>query len=94
MSNVNVTEKHSLSKDEARKRVAGFEDMLSKYGVKAKWSGDKASVKGVGVSGDIAVNDSDVNVNLKLGMMAKAAGIKSDKLESSIRKRLRAAFDE
>ena len=42
----------------------------------------------MGISGDIAVSTSDVCVNLKLGMMAKAAGVKADKLEGSVRKRL------
>ena len=93
MSTINVREPHSLGIDEARRRIGSFEDMLAKYGVKATWKGNRADIKGTGVSGDITVSDADVAVTVKLGMMAKAIGVKPDKLEGSIRKRLREAFD-
>ena len=68
--------------------------MVSKYGVKVVWSGYDAEIKGLGITGDIAVTASDITVSIKLGMMAKAAGVKADKLESSIRKRIVAALSE
>lgn len=93
MAKVNVKQPHSLSLDEVRAKMGEFEEMMGKYGVKANWSGNKASLKGVGVTGDIAVSDSDVSVALKLGMMAKAAGVDPKRLEASIAKRLKAAFE-
>ena len=88
MSKISIQEAHSLSQDDAKSKVSVFEDMVSKYGVKVVWSGYNAAIKGMGISGDIAVTPSDVTVNIKLGMMAKAAGVKAEKLEPSIRRRL------
>ena len=88
MSDVRVTESHSLSTDEAIGRIKSFEEMLTKYGVKTVWKGNQAELKGTGVSGNINVSDSAVDVVVKLGFLAKAAGVKPEKLESSIRRRL------
>ena len=94
MSKISIRESHDLDKDTAKSKVSVFEDMVSKYGVKVVWSGFNAEIKGLGISGDIVVTDTDVTVTLKLGMMAKAAGVKAEKLEPSIRKRLVAALGD
>ncbi len=93
MAEVRVTESHNLSPEEAISKIASFEEMLSKYGVKANWSGTKAALKGMGVTGSIDVTSSAATVIVKLGMMARAAGVDPNKLEASIRKRLKAAFN-
>lgn len=93
MADVRVTESHDLPADEAIRRLSVFEEMLGKYGVKTKWKGRSAEVKGTGVSGSIDVTDRDATVVVKLGLLARAAGIDPKRLEGSIRKRLRAAFD-
>ncbi|MDH3202136.1 MAG: polyhydroxyalkanoic acid system family protein [Myxococcales bacterium] len=92
MADVRVTQPHSLSPDDAKRRMAGFEEMMKKYGVSARWSGDHADLKGTGVKGSIDVRASDVRVELKLGMLAKAAGIDPARLEKSISRRLKEAF--
>ena len=92
MSTVKVTQPHSLSTEEAKGKLGSFEEMLSKYGVKLAWSGDRAEIKGFGVSGDVKVQADSVQVAVKLGMMAKAAGVDPGKLEKSIEKRLLAAL--
>ncbi|MGB5374869.1 MAG: polyhydroxyalkanoic acid system family protein, partial [Polyangiales bacterium] len=74
-------------------KLGGFEDMMKKYGVSAKWSGSHADLKGTGVKGAIDITDSDVRVELKLGMLAKAAGIDPDRLSKSIGRRLKEAFE-
>ncbi|MCB9679984.1 MAG: polyhydroxyalkanoic acid system family protein [Alphaproteobacteria bacterium] len=93
MSSVRVRQPHTLSKSAAKDKLAGFEEMLKKYRVSLAWSGDKAAIKGIGVSGDVAVGDSAVDVEVKLGMLAKAAGIDAGRLQDSIAKRLKAAFE-
>ena len=93
MADVKVTQAHSLSIDDAKSRVGSFEEMLQKYMVKVKWKGAHADLKGTGVSGSIDVTDSDVTVVVKLGMLAKAAGIDAGRLKGSIAKRLKAAFE-
>ena len=92
MSTVKVTQPHSLSTAEAKGKLGSFEEMLSKYGVKLAWAGDQAEIKGFGVSGDVKVRADSVQVAVKLGMMAKAAGVDPGKLEKSIEKRLLAAL--
>lgn len=88
MSKVHVRKTHALDREQARGRLQGLSDDLSKYGVKLTWKGDKATIKGVGVSGDVQVADDAVDVTLKLGMLAKAAGVKPDRLQSTIGHRL------
>ena len=92
MSTVTVTESHALSVDDAKKALADFEGDLSKYGMKLDWNGPNATLKGTGASGDVRVTNNDVTVVVKLGMMAKMAGVKPDLLEKSIQKRLRSAL--
>ena len=88
MSKVTVSAPHALDRDVAKSKVSVFEDMVSKFGVKVIWSDYTAEIKGMGISGDIDVSPSTVSVNIKLGMMAKAAGVNAEKLEGSIKKRL------
>lgn len=92
MADVHVTQVHDLSVEEAKKKMADFESMMKKYGVTASWSGGHADLKGTGVKGAIDVTVSDVRVALKLGMLAKAAGIDAARLQNSISRRLREAF--
>lgn len=94
MADVRVTQTHdNLSLDDARQKLTGFEDMMKKYNVAAKWSGSHADLKGTGVKGSIDVTGSDVTVELKLGMLAKAAGIDPNRLSNSIARRLKEAFE-
>lgn len=92
MADVKVVQPHSLPPEEAQEKMKSFEDMMKKYGVKAKWNGRHADLKGTGVSGSIDVGDSDVTVVVKLGMLAKAAGVDTGRLEQSIQKRLDSAL--
>jgi putative polyhydroxyalkanoate system protein len=88
MADVHVSEPHSLPPTEAIARVKSFEDMLTKYGVKAVWNGTQAELKGTGVSGSINVTSTAVDVVVKLGFLAKTIGVDPVRLEKSIRRRL------
>lgn len=92
MADVVVRQTHSLSLAEAQERMGGFQEMMGKYGVTAQWQEARASLKGMGVSGSIVVEASEVVVTVKLGMMAKAVGVDPVRLKASIEKRLKAAF--
>lgn len=93
MSNVTVRQSHSLSVAEARSRLSVFEETLGKFGVKLKWKGDRAEIDGTGVSGGVTVAAGHVSVDIKLGLLAKAAGVDAGKLQGSLEKRLAAALD-
>ena len=92
MADVKVNEPHSHAPDDAVQKIQSFEEMLKKYGVKAKWKGHHADLKGTGVSGSIDVTGSEVRVVVKLGMLAKAAGIDAERLKGSIQRRLKDAL--
>lgn len=94
MSTIRVKQPHALPIDEAKSRLAEFETAMSKYGVTLDWKGASAKVKGMAVSGGIDVTSDLVDVTLKLGMMARAAGVDADRLEASITKRLKSLFEE
>ncbi len=92
MSTVVVSESHSLSPEEAKARLASFDQEISKYGMKAHWNGLHANLTGTGASGNVDVTDSSVTITVKLGMVAKLAGVKADRLQASLQKRLTAAL--
>ena len=92
MAEVRVVQAHELGADEAVRRLDSFEAMVSKFFVSLKWSGHNAKIKGPGVSGSIAVTDTQVTINFKLGMMARAAGVDAERLQGSITRRLAEAF--
>ena len=92
MAKVKVSEAHGTDPESAIQLIASFEEMMQKYGVKVSWNGHHADIKGMAVSGEITVDTTHMTVTLKLGMMARAAGVDAKRLEGSIRKRLVAAF--
>ena len=94
MSTIKVSQPHSLTKDDAKGRLDVFEEQLGKYGVKLHWSGFSAAIRGTGVSGGAEVLDDLVSITIKLGFLAKAAGVDARKLESSLRKRLVTALTD
>ncbi|MBK8263413.1 MAG: polyhydroxyalkanoic acid system family protein [Nannocystis sp.] len=93
MSEIRVSQPHNVTPAEAKQKVQGFQEMVEKYGVTSTWSGNQATLKGTGVSGSISIAPKSVDIVIKLGMMARAFGVDPVKLESSIRKRLKAAFE-
>ena len=78
--------------DDAKRALDSFALDIAKFGMKLEWSGLKAVLKGTGASGDVCVEADKVVVTVKLGMLAKAAGVKADRLEGSIGRRLASAL--
>jgi len=93
MSTIRLTQKHDLPVEQARALFDRFQDEMGRFGVSLHWTGNRAEVKGIGVSGDAEVRSGEVSLTLKLGMLAKAAGVDPVRLEASLAKRLRAAFE-
>lgn len=92
MANIVVSKNHALSADQVRAALSAFEADIAKYGLKPEWKGNTAKLKGTGASGEIRIEDKRVVVEIKLGMLAKAAGINAEKVEASIQKRLDSAL--
>lgn len=91
MSTIKVVEPHNKNANDIKTGLSQFEEMFSKYMVKIVWNGHRASLNGP-VSGSIDIRPHELEVTIKLGMMAKMAGIDPQRLEGSIRKRLRTAL--
>ena len=94
MSTIKVKQAHSVTSTEAKERLAEFETSMAKYGVSLEWKGTRAKIRGMAVSGGIDVSDTMVDLTLKLGMMARAAGVDASRLEDSITKRLKSLFED
>ncbi len=92
MSKIQITQQHALSTDEARQRLDDFDQTLQKYGARLDWRGQRAAIKGIGVSGEVVVSTDEVRVELKLGLIARAAGVDPKRLRGSIERRLVAAL--
>ncbi len=92
MATVRVKRSHGLGAERARASLDGFSADLAKRGAKLRWNGHRADISGPGVSGHVQVGETDVEVLVELGLLARAAGVKADKLEVSIAKRLEAAL--
>ena len=94
MADIHIVEKHTHAPEEAKRRVQSFEDQMEKWRLKAHWKGVNAELKGTGASGAITITGSEVKVEIKLGFLAKAAGIDAKRAQESIQKRLRSALDQ
>jgi putative polyhydroxyalkanoate system protein len=94
MADIHIVEKHTHTPEEAKRRVQSFEDQMEKWRLKAHWTGVNAELKGTGASGTISITGSEVKVEIKLGFLAKAAGIDAKRAQESIQKRLRGALDQ
>ena len=94
MGTINIRQEHSLSIDEARTRLASFESQMSQIGAKLVWKGSRAEVSGLGVSGSAVITEGLVELTLKLGMLARAAGVDEDRLKGSISRRLSVTLSE
>jgi putative polyhydroxyalkanoate system protein len=92
VSTITVTQGHALGVEPAKKALAQFEADVAKFGLKLIWNGTSGELKGTGASGDVRVTDSNVTVTVKLGMVAKIAGVDPERLKASIEKRLKSAL--
>jgi len=92
MSHVVVARSHALGADEARARVKKFEDKLkARFGITLSWNGNQATFKGKGVSGDARVDETAIQINLKLALLARPfAGKIKSAIEQSLDKELSA----
>jgi putative polyhydroxyalkanoate system protein len=91
MSTIHVREAHSKTPSEVKANLTQFEEMFTKYRVNIDWSGNRAELSGP-VNGFIEIHPAEIEIQIKLGMLAKMAGIDATRLEGSIRKRIRAAL--
>lgn len=74
MADININKSHSLEISEARKRLEKMADELrSRYGIKSTWAGNTATLSRTGLKkGVVELTHSAINVEISLGLLAKA----------------------
>ena len=72
MPDIDVTRRHSLGREGARRAALGGAERLERdYGVAHEWAGDRVRVKGHGIRGELTVGEADVRVTASLGLLAR-----------------------
>lgn len=72
MADIEIERSHRLGLTQLKERLGGLEEkLLDRYGVKLTWRGNEAEVRGTGVSGTLSVDEAQVAVNLKLGLLMR-----------------------
>lgn len=70
MSNIDITRHHDLAPEKARAVIEHIADSLErKFNVTPQWDGDTLRFARSGVDGFIAVEDGQVHVSARLGML-------------------------
>jgi putative polyhydroxyalkanoate system protein len=91
MSTIDITRKHTLSLDDAKKRAEDFaKGMETKLGLTWKWAGDKIvfeapSGAAKGTKGDVQVSKDAVRVTVDLPFMLR---VMKGTIESKIHEKL------
>ncbi len=83
-----VRRPHGTTAEQAQAKLADLSNALeSRYGISISLTGGNATVKGRGVKGSATVDDTNVTIDLKLGM---PASLVAGKIEQGVHK----AIDE
>jgi len=83
MADINIGKPHGLEMHDARERLEKMAgELQSQYGIKSRWEGNTATLSGTGLKkGVVRLTDSAINVEISLGMLAKAM---KGKIESQV----------
>lgn len=82
-----ISREHHLGRDEVRQRVEkAAAELAGQYNLRYKWHGDDLKFHGTGVKGRIAVAETTVDVEVRLGFALMM-------LESTIRASVEGALD-
>jgi putative polyhydroxyalkanoate system protein len=69
MGTIQIRKSHRLGRREAHRRIQALEPELNqKYGVRLAWQGERADVRASKLSGQLVVDDSQLSVDLRLGL--------------------------
>jgi len=90
MTQISVERNHSLGHEAARAKAEALVEKLSrKYDFKADWQGDRVDVSRSGAKGSVYINEDNIRIELKLGMMlSMMSGTIKDEIERALDKAL------
>ncbi len=73
MPGFRLSKSYTMPREELRKAAEGLALQLERqHGVRSQWDGDTVSIKGAGVDGALSIEDSVVDVSVKLSLLASA----------------------
>lgn len=74
MSAFRLCKKHSMPREELREAARALADRLqTQHGMRASWQGDDVvAIKGSGVDGRLSIDDQQIEIDVRLGMLASA----------------------
>jgi len=75
MASINISRNHSKSLSEIKNLIDDLaSDVKKEYGVDMSWQDERSlSISGTGIkSGSVNISDSNIEINIKLGMLASA----------------------
>ncbi len=87
MSDITISRDHSMDMGILKDRLDELAaDLKKKYGIRSRWDGDTCLLDGGGVKkGVLTITDSNLSVELTLGMLAK---LLKPKIEEEINKKI------
>jgi len=84
MSKIHLKHSHTLSREEAQKRVEDIaQDLKKEYSMDYSWSGDRVDFQRKGASGSVQLGEGYVELDIKLGMLLSPL---KGKIEETLRK--------
>lgn len=74
MSGFRLSKTHSMPREELRETARALANRLeSQHGMRARWQGeDVVAITGSGVEGRLSIDDRQVEVDVRLGLLASA----------------------
>jgi putative polyhydroxyalkanoate system protein len=88
MADIEITQPHSMSPDDARVAAQQVADkMAADFGMECQWDGPVLRFERSGVDGTLVVGERDARLEIRLGMMMKAfAPMVQEKLARKMQK--------
>jgi len=83
-----IRRRHNLGLEEARKRADLIAaDLQQQFSLRSKWQGDALQVRGNGVTGQLKVDEHNIELDVRLGFALKL-------MEGPIRSAIETTIDE
>lgn len=88
MAHFKIRRRYTMPRGEVREAARELASRIEReYGLRARWRGDSVTMTGRGVDGTMSLDDEEIEVSVKLGMLASL-------FESRLKKEVQRYLDE
>jgi putative polyhydroxyalkanoate system protein len=71
MAGFQIRRAYSMDKADIRSAAEGLaRELEASHGVRARWDGDRVSIRGAGIDGRLTLGDGELLVSVELGLLA------------------------